>query len=147
MAKDAFELKVPAALRAVEEVKSLLLAALAEFPAEDKDAAAEAIADGAESGDIRVALGVDEENRLVGISVIVMPTGPLSPYPQVIAFYVADTVAMRNKLVDKTVEIMREAGYGTFWALIAGDDGRRLRAFRRAGTVGRVGGLTEFKIA
>lgn len=147
MMKDAFELVVPAALSKVDEVSALLARALEEFPASDKAAAASEIESSAETGDIRVVLGVEEDNALNGISVIAMPTGALSPVPQVIAFFCLGGTAARNKLVDKTVEIIKNAGYSSFWALIAGDDGRRLRAFKRAGAVGRVGGLTEFKLA
>lgn len=145
--KDAFELKVPAALSKVDEVRDLLARALEEFPAEDKAAAAAEIEEGVESGAISVVLGVEEDNTLSGITVIAMPLGALAPVPQVIAFFCAGGVAARNKLVDKTVELIKNAGYSSFWALIAGNDGRRLRAFKRAGAVGRVGGLTEFKLA
>lgn len=127
-------------------IRELFVSAFQSAPAPFDDTMAAEIRELLESEWFHVLVGVENDTPK-SLAIVVMPTLAIMPFPQVFLFYNTGTVALRNRTIDKVVETIKTAGYSRFWALIKDGDGRRLRAFKRAGTMNEFGTALEFTIA
>lgn len=82
-----------------------------------------------------------------GLAVVMLPTGPEIPYPQVTHIY-ANAKGAKGALVREVVDFVKESGYTRFWAVNATDrpDSIWKRAFKKAGNAERVGSIMEFDL-
>lgn len=90
-----------------------------------------------------------EDDVPLGLSIILLPTNKVAPYPQILHFYNGGSLQLRQILTKTTVEVLRRMGYIKFWALNATrkPDSVWARMFRLAGPARPVGGVMEFDIS
>lgn len=72
----------------------------------------------------------DRDGKLVGLSVVVLPTTRWDPVPQVVEFYNEGTHSDKAALIQATVAYIKDNGHLKFWAI--NNTGRADKVWLRA---------------
>lgn len=101
-----------------------------------------------------ILLVAGEENPVTGTStlsalaLLTLPEEDDPTPPQVAHFFNTGSPILKNKLVDKVVEVVKARGYMSFRAINATGraDSVWARTFKRAGEASRIGSIMEFTL-
>lgn len=98
------------------------------------------------TGRVKVLVGRSHPIRYAALAVVILPSSPLAPEPQVYHFFNDGPPELRRELISAVVETLKGAGYNAFRALNGNgfpeDVWKRL--FRSAGDMEKIG--TAYRI-
>lgn len=96
-----------------------------------------------------VFVGLDDENNICALGVVILPTNPLFPIPQAVMFYNDGPQSVADEVLQAGVDFVKAAGYNRGWAINASgkSDAVWARMFKQAGNVSKVGSIMQIDFA